>query len=176
MSLLLGQYGSLQRQDFVQPPLQQAGTNIVAQGSYLQPGAYASVSVDDRSRFRNTSFVPPVSIELMTGFMDYGFYNTNSNLSAPAIMPQTTYLNQQPSAVPPRYAYSSIPSSSSTLRTLTGAAGAPTMQVAPYGQVVQGPVSAHSCPAGVGFINASGACQVPPSSPLYDPDARNIYF
>lgn len=176
MSLLLGQYGSLERQDFVQPPLQSSGPNIVAQGSYLQPGPYASVSVDDRSRFRNTSFVPPVSIELMTGFMDYGFYNTNVNLSSPVIMPAATYIHQSQPQARKGYAFSTVPSSQPRLAALQGVDGQATMQLAPYGQVVNGPVSARACPAGVGVINASGACQVQPGTPLYDPDARNVYF
>lgn len=170
MSLLLGQYGSLERQDFVQPSLHSAGPNIVAKGSYLQPGPYASVSVDDRSRFRNTSFVPPVSVELMTGFMDYGFYNTNSNQSMPTIMPQSTYLHQQPQQARRGYSFSAVPSLSQA------AAGSPAMSVAPYGQVVNGPVSGGNCPASQGFINASGACELLPGSPLYQADARNVYF
>lgn len=176
MSLLLGQYGSLQRDDFVQPPLQSAGPNIVAKGSYLQPGPYASVSVDDRSRFRNTAFVPPVSIELMTGFMDYGFHNTNVNLSSPVIMPTATYVDQSQPQVRRGYAFSTVPSSQPRLAALRGVDGGQTTQVEPYGQVVNGPVSPRACPSGVGVMNASGACQVQPGTPLYDPDARNVYF
>jgi hypothetical protein len=176
MSLLLGQYGSLQRDDFVQPPLQSAGPNIVAKGSYLQPGPYASVSVDDRSRFRNTAFVPPVSIELMTGFMDYGFYNTNVNLSSPVIMPTATYVHQSQPQVRKGYAFSTVPSSQPRLGALRGVDGGATTQVEPYGQVVNGPVSPRFCGTGGGVINASGACQVQPGAPLYDPDARNVYF
>jgi hypothetical protein len=167
MSLLLGQSGSLERDDFVQPPLQTLGPNIVAKGSFLQPGPYGSVSIDDRSRFRNTSFVPPQSIELMTGFMNYGFYTGNPNNNDSNAMPRQTYIAQDAAFAPSLY-YSTTPS-------LSAPAGR-AMNTQPYGLEKNGPVSSQRCPPGVAYINASGACQVPSSSPLYNPDGRNVYF
>lgn len=176
MSLLLGQYGSLSRGDFVQPSLQSSGPNIVAYGSFLQPGPYGSLSIDDRSRFRNTSYTPPVSIDLMPGFMAYNFYDTNPNGNDLGTFPRATLINQQASAAPPSYAFSMVPSSAGNLRSMRGAGGKMTMQLAPYGQVEGGPVSSTNCPPTLGYINASGACAIPPSSPLYNPTERNVYF
>lgn len=160
MSLLLGQSGSLQRDDFVQPPLQSLGPNIVAKGSFLQPGPYGSVSIDDRSRFRNTSFVPPQSIELMTGFMNYGFYTGNPNSNDSNAMPRQTYIAQ--SQVPTPFSLSAP-----LQRQVSGQ---------PYGLSMTGPVSPSNCPPELGYISASGACAVPSTSPLYNPDSRNVYF
>lgn len=174
MSLLLGQSGSLERDDFVQPPYQSQGPNIVAKGSYLQPGPYASVSIDDRSRFRNTSFVPPVSIELMQGFLTYASYTPNPNGADANTMPRTTFIAQEKPQQ--HYAYNLTPSNFAAAKALQGAGGQPTVQLSPYGQVTGGPVSSSFCPPALGYINASGACAVPPSSPLYQPDARNVYF
>ena len=176
MSLLLGQSGSLSRQDFVQPPLQSSGPNIVAYGSFLQPGPYGSLSIDDRSRFRNTSYTPPLSIDLMPGFMSYNFYDTNPNGNDLGTFPRATFINQQAAAAPSSYAFSSVPSNSASLRALQGVGGKPTMQLAPYGQVEGGPVSSSYCPPSLGYINASGGCVVPPTSSLYNPAERNVYF
>lgn len=176
MSLLLGQSGSLSRQDFVQPSLQSSGPNIVAYGSFLQPGPYGSLSIDDRSRFRNTAYTPPLSIDLMPGFMAYSFYDTNPNANDLGTFPRATYINQQAAAAPASYAFTMVPSNSAALRGLQGAAGQPTMQLAPYGQVEGGPVSSTNCPPSMGYINAAGACAVPPGSPLYNPVERNVYF
>jgi hypothetical protein len=162
MSLLLGQSGSLQRDDFVQPPLQTHGPNIVAKGSFLQPGPYASVSIDDRSRFRNTSYVPPQSIELMTGFLDYGFYTANPNSNDANAMPRQTLIASDPSFAPAYSAYS-----------FSGTARA---SAQPYGLQTAGPVSPRNCPPNTGYITASGGCAVLPSSPLYNPDTGNVYF
>lgn len=161
MSLLLGQSGSLLRDDFVQPPLQSLGPNIVAKGSFLQAGPYGSVSIDDRSRFRNTSYVPPQSIELMTGFMNYGFYTGNPNSYDANSMPRQTYIAPLQTPAP-----------------FTLMAPMQPRQVGgqPYGLSTTGPLSSTNCPPELGYISASGACAVPSSSPLYDPDSRNVYF
>lgn len=174
MSLLLGQYGSLSRDDFVQPALNLAGggPNFVAYGSYLQPGPYGSLSVDDRSRFRNTAFTPPRSIELMNGFFNYPFRDTNPNQNTRGTFPRSTFISQQPGAVPPNYSYATVPALGSTLKDSHGDA----LSTSPYGQVMDGPVSSSNCPAELGYINVSGACQVPPSSPVYNPTGRNIYY
>lgn len=176
MSLLLGQYGSLSRHDFVQPSLQFSGPNIVAQGSFLQPGPYGSLSIDDRSRFRNSAYMPPLSIDLMPGFMSHSFYDTNPNRNDLSTFPRNTYVNQQAATAPPAYSFSMVPSNSATLRSLQGASGLPTMQLAPYGQVNNGPVSPTNCPPSLGYINAAGACQVPSNSPMYKPHEQNVYF
>jgi hypothetical protein len=174
MSLLLGQYGSLSRDDYVQPALNLAsgGPNFVAYGSFLQPGPYGSLSIDDRSRFRNTAYTPPLSIELMNGFFNYPFRDSNPNQNNLGTFPRSTYISQQPGAVPRNYSYSTVPALGSGLKDSHGDA----LSTAPYGQVMDGPVSSSNCPPELGYINVTGACQVPSSSPLYNPTGRNIYY
>jgi hypothetical protein len=177
MSQLIGASGSLLRGDFVQPTLTTTeGGTIVSMGSYLEPGPYASLSIDDRSRFRSTSFVPPQSIELMHGFFDRGlmFYDTNplENTISTAV----TFVDQRPSAVPVGYSYYSQPASTPELRALRGYSGQPTMATAPYGQVIHGPVSPSNCPSNQAFVNPSGGCQVMPSAAAFNPAGTNVYF
>lgn len=63
MSLLFGQQGSLQRNDFVQSP---AGP-FLAKGNFMDPARNSSLGIEDRTRFRPSSFVAPRQIELMNG-------------------------------------------------------------------------------------------------------------
>jgi len=62
MSLLYGQQGSLKRQDFIQ-----SSGPFLAKGNYLDPARPSSLGVEDRTRFRPSSFVAPRQIELMQG-------------------------------------------------------------------------------------------------------------
>ena len=62
MSLLIGQSGSKQRQDYVQ-----SRGPILAKGNFMDPERPSSLGVEDRSRFRPQSFVAPRNIELMQG-------------------------------------------------------------------------------------------------------------
>lgn len=113
MSLLIGQSGSLLRDDYVQPQYSSANfqstegggasgfsgssnAGLIAKGAYLQPGPYASLGVEDPSRFRNTAYVAPTQIELMQGFMDMPFQNANPLQSDTRVMPMSTFLNQDP--------------------------------------------------------------------------------
>ena len=125
MSLLIGQSGSLLRDDYVQPAnpfasrsLQSVGdvtsgftgsrsTGLIAKGAYLQPGPYASLSQEDPSRFRNTAYVAPSQIELMQGFMDTPFQNANPMQSDTRVMPMSTFLDQAPPSMQLRQQLSS---------------------------------------------------------------------
>jgi hypothetical protein len=62
MSLLRGQYGSKQRNDYVQ-----STGPFLAKGNYLDPNQPSALGMEDRSRFRPHSFVAPRDVELMQG-------------------------------------------------------------------------------------------------------------
>ena len=113
MSLLIGQHGSLLRENYaagqqytVVAPNQQdgfsksAGSSLISLGAFLQPGPYASLSPEDPSRFRPTSYVAPTEIELMHGFLDMPFQNGNPLQADPVVMPHSTFIDQTPPSLP----------------------------------------------------------------------------
>lgn len=85
MSLLYGQQGSLQRNDFIQ-----SSGPFLAKGNFMDPARPSSLGVEDRTRFRPSSFVAPRQIELMQGaFNIQGVANYNGG--APPKQTQTQY-------------------------------------------------------------------------------------
>ena len=154
MSLLLGQSGSLLREDYVQAC---GPSGILSKGAYLQPGKVASMGADDPSRFRNTAYVPPRQIELMHGFMDYQFQNGNPLQADPTVVPYATFVTQAPRA---GYAYQG-----------------PTSMSGPYGAVMSTTLAPARCPAESGcYINPAGGCLCGAQSPYYDASSMNVYY
>lgn len=172
MALLIGQSGSMLRSDYVQPPVIRGNNNadIVSKGAFLQSGgAYTSLSPDDASRFRPTSFVAPTQIDLMQGFMDTPFYSNNPFMSDTRVLPYDTFVNQRPPSSPSQlslasggggraaaapfltagsagnsYSFQTTPSSSSSnggSMLLRGArgSGGGGVSAGPYGQTIEAP-------------------------------------
>ena len=115
MSLLIGQHGSLVREDYAARQKytvvrddtdnqngfnKSSGSSLISLGAFLQPGPYASLSPEDPSRFRPTSYVAPTEIELMQGFLDMPFQNGNPLQSDLLVMPRSTFIDQTPPPLP----------------------------------------------------------------------------
>lgn len=205
MSLQIGQYGSLLRDDYVQPPVRahNPNTNFVSLGAYLQPGPYASLSLEDPSRFRPGTFVAPTQIELMQGFMDTPFQNADPVQSDTRVVPGNTFVTQRPaprglssarggadpepfsSSAAPR-GYTFVTTSAGNVRSggprasagLGGAGGGTrALETAPYGLVVGAPVSPANCPSGDHCaLTVAGGCACSAQSPWYDPARSNVYY
>lgn len=176
--MIIGQAGSQPRRDYTQPELRPTGQTIVSKGYYLQPGRIASLSPDDASRFRPTSFVPPVQIALMNRPPFLPFNNANPADNA-LVMPRDTFVFQTPDSPPVGYAYVHTDASNerSEFNTLTSAAAPTSYQAEPYGLVQNGLVSPRNCPSTQNcFVNVTGACQCEANSPYYLPQMRNIYM
>lgn len=166
MSLQIGQYGSQLRRDYVQPPVTPASGGIISMGAYLEPDSpVTSLAIEDPSRFRPGTFVAPTAIELMHGFLDYQFYDTNPQQSDTRMFAQT-YTNQRPAAAPRGYSYSSA-----------RAAPGSYVNLEPYGLATGGPVSPVNCPVNQGaYYTVTGGCALSPQSPLYNPRSTNTFF
>lgn len=175
--MLIGQAGSQSRRDYTQPELRPTGQTIVSKGYYLQPGRIASLSPEDLSRFRPTSYVPPVQIDLMNRppFLPFNDANPSDNEQ---IMPRDTFVYQRADAPPRGYTYVSTEpgNMTSAFYRMTSAATPKSYQMEPYGLVQDGLVSPRNCPADKNcFINTVGSCQCEADSPYYLAEARNIY-
>ena len=160
------------RSDYIQPPVIRGNNNadIVSKGAFLQSGgAYTSLSPDDASRFRPTSFVAPTQIDLMHGFMDTPFYNNNPFMSDMRVVPYDTFVNQRPPPSPSQlslasgaggraaeaafltagsagnsYSFQTTPAAPSSSNALLrgargGGGGGGGVSAGPYGQTIEAP-------------------------------------
>lgn len=161
MSQLIGSYGSLSTQTYVQPTSSTYAPQIISMGNYLGPGA-ASLGIDDPSRQRSTAYVLPQQIDLMLGFFDVQGTSLENNSSA-ALNSSVTLL-----APATRSQYPGMTAVGPTTHGSPGHAG-------PYGMIYDMPVNPQNCLQHAGCnINPSGCCQCT-SGPFYSERGSNTY-
>ena len=172
MSQLFGAYGSMLRQDYVQPPIKGGETQFIGKGKFLQPGdGPASLDYVDPSRYRPGTYVLPTQIELMGGYFDKGLSFWNSDPADNAlVMPRDTFINQGKTNVPVGYTFDMFnivdPRSSAQAQLAAQAVANKGQPFAtnPYGLVGNAAISPQDCP---GYITVAGSCKVPPGNPAY---------